>query len=126
MSKSPHMGVRLAQFIFATAVAVSSGAAVVPRAPAHPGECRLSGQEKLPSALKVETVCQAIARAMAREAPSAHYRVEVQVLSKSRLSASLTVNGRTLPMQNMAVSDGQLSEGSVRRFADNLARLAVQ
>lgn len=120
------MGVRLAQFIFVTAVAVSACAAVVPHASAQPGECHVSGREKLPSTLKVESVCGAIAQAMASQAPSAHYRADVQILSKSRLSATLTVNGHKLPMQNMAVSDGELGQGSIRRFADNLARLAVQ
>ena len=120
------MGVRLAHLVLLAAVAASSGAAVVARPPAQPASCEVLGREKLPSGLKVETVCEAIAEAMATHAPSAHFHAEVQVLSKSRVSAALTVNGRKLPVQNMAVSDGELSEKSIRRFAENLAGLAVQ
>lgn len=42
-------------------------------------------------------------------------------MSSSRLSAVLIVNGRTLPDQNFAVMDRELSPDSIRRFAQALA-----
>jgi len=42
-------------------------------------------------------------------------------MSSSRLLAVLVVNGRTLPDQNFAVMDRELSPDSIRRFAQALA-----
>ena len=42
-------------------------------------------------------------------------------MPRSRLSAVLVVNGRTLPAQNFAVMDSGLDMASIRRFAAALA-----
>ena len=46
---------------------------------------------------------------------------EVRALSASRLSASLTVNGRALPEQNFARMDRELDRPAFERFAEALA-----
>ena len=90
------------------------------------GKCRVIGGEKLPSAVGKDAVCAEIASAMAKLAPAARYSVEVKVLSSSRLSAALVVNGQTLPDQNIAVSDSELGPGPIRRFAESLAAAAAK
>jgi hypothetical protein len=49
------------------------------------------------------------------------YRAEVRALSASRLSATLTVNGRVLPEQNFARMDRELDRPAFERFAEALA-----
>lgn len=68
-----------------------------------------------------EAVCREIERAIAAAAPTARYRASIKVMSSSRLLAVLVVNGRTLPDQNFAVMDRELSPDSIRRFAQALA-----
>jgi hypothetical protein len=85
--------------------------------------CRMVDGEKLPaSSGGSATVCAEIERAIAATAPNAQYRVEVKVLSKSRLSASLIVDGHALPEQNFAIMDSELDAGAIQRFAASLAR----
>lgn len=84
--------------------------------------CRVTGGEKLPAATGgAKAVCAAVERAVATRAPNARYTAEVKVLTPSRLSTSLVVDGRTLPEQNFAVTDRELGEGSIRRFANSIA-----
>jgi hypothetical protein len=92
---------------------------------AAPCACRVVAAEKLPSPLGQETICAAVARAMAAHAPRAKYSLEVRVISKSRLKAILVVKGHELPAENIAVSDGELGLGSIERLADRLAVLAA-
>lgn len=68
-----------------------------------------------------EAVCSEIEHAIAAAAPTARYRASINVMSSSRLSAVLVVNGRTLPDQKFAVMDRELSPDSIRRFAQALA-----
>jgi hypothetical protein len=91
---------------------------------AHEG-CRVVAAERLPRGLTEESICKAVKRAMADRAPRAHYGVDIQILSKSRLAATLTVNRQTLPTEYAAVSDGVLGSGSIHRLADRLAALAA-
>jgi len=119
------MGVRFAPLmLFFAAVAASSGACAM-NSPA-PGQCRIIDGEKLPAIVGKDTICAEIARAMAKLAPAAHYSVDVRVLTASRLSAIMVVNGRTLPDHNVAVSDGNLRIGPIRRFAESLASEAAK
>lgn len=121
------MGTRLAQFMLIAAAIAAPGcaAAMSAKAPA-PGECRLVGGENLPSGVDPDSICASITHAMTERAPAAHYSVEVRVLSKSRLSAALVVNGHALPGQNLAVSDGVIGPAQIRRFAETLAAVAAQ
>jgi hypothetical protein len=87
------------------------------------GRCQIVAGEKLPSSIGGSTaVCAEVERAIAATAPNAQYRVEVKVLSKSRLSASLIVDGHALPEQNFAIMDSELDAGAIQRFAASLAR----
>lgn len=107
------------------AVASQGAAAMSAHAPAV-GPCKVVGGEKLPASAGHGVICTEIGRAMARLAPKVRYTVEVKVLSASRLSAVLVVNGRALPEQNLAVSDRELGPGPVRRFAESLAAAAAK
>lgn len=89
------------------------------------GACTVVGADNLPKTSGgSEGLCRSIERAIKAQAPTAQYRVEVRVISSSRLAAELVVNGHTLPEQRFAVMDGELRQGSIDRFAQSLA-LAV-
>ena len=84
--------------------------------------CQVIGSEKLPAGSGgTKAVCAEVERAVAELAPRAHYSAEVTVLSKSRLAATLVVNGRTLPEQKFAIMDSDLNAGAIQRFARSLA-----
>ena len=84
--------------------------------------CQVVGGEKLPAASGgSKAVCAEIERAVAELAPRANYSAEVKVLSKSRLAATLIVNGRALPEQRFAIMDSDLDAGAIQRFARSLA-----
>jgi hypothetical protein len=84
--------------------------------------CRIVDGHKLPaSSGGSSTVCAEIERAIAATAPNAQYSVEVKV-SKSRLSATLVVDGHALPEQHFAIMDSELDAGAIQRFAASLAR----
>lgn len=91
-----------------------------------PVPCTVVGADKLPPTVGTRLICDEVGRAMERAAPGAHYSVEVKVLSPSRLSAVLTVNGRRLEEQNLAVSDRNLAPGPIRRFAETIAAAAAK
>jgi hypothetical protein len=84
------------------------------------GQCRVLGGDKLPSEMSAD-ICAAVKRAAAAKAPGVSYSAEVQVLSRSRLNASLVVNGRVLPLQNFAVMDRNLNGLAIQHFAEGLA-----
>ena len=91
------------------------------------GHCYIAGGEKLPtSSGGSAAVCAEIERAVAAAAGTAHFRIDVKVLSKSRLAAGLVVNGRTLPEQNFAIMDSDLNAGAIQRFAASLARIVAE
>ena len=92
----------------------------------HQGQCQIIGGNKLPASVGPNAICVEVARAMTRLAPAARYNISVQVLSSTRLSAALVVNGRALPAQNFAVMDRELNPGSIRRFAESLAGEAAK
>lgn len=89
--------------------------------------CSVIDGEKLPlDSGGANAICAEVERATAARAPDAHYKVEITVLSPSRLAAMLTVNGRTLPLQNFAVMDRNLNDRSIQHFADSLAAVVAE
>jgi hypothetical protein len=85
--------------------------------------CSVVGGDKLPPLSGGSiAVCAEIERAVAAASPAAHYSAEVLVLSKSRLSATLVVDGHALPEQHFAIMDSELDAGAIQRFAASLAR----
>lgn len=85
-------------------------------------ECRVVGGDKLPAETGgPESLCAAIKRAAAADAPARKFRVEVRVLGSSSLAATLiTADGTILPEQKFAISDQNLTKGSFERFAKAL------
>ena len=85
------------------------------------------GSEKLPARSGgAAAVCSEIERAVASAAPKVRYSADVRVLSKSRLSAALVVNGRALPEQKFAIMDSELDAGAIKRFAASLANAVAE
>lgn len=94
---------------------------------AETGQCTVVGGDKLPEQFGgAQLVCRAIERAVAAQIPTRDYRVEVNVISPSRLSAVLTVHGRSLPEQRFAVMDRNLSPASIQHFAESLALVIAE
>lgn len=86
------------------------------------GQCTIIDSGKLPALSgKDEAICAKVERAIAAKAPTARYTAEIKVVSASRLTTTLVVEGRALPLQHFAVMDRNLSEGSLERFASSLA-----
>lgn len=85
-------------------------------------DCRVVGGDKLPAETGgAEALCNAIARAAAADAPNRRFNVEVRVLGSSSLAATLTTaDGTILPEQRFAISDRNLTKGSLERFAKAL------
>lgn len=84
--------------------------------------CRVIGAEKFVSASGgAEVICAAIEKAVTARMPGMSYTAQVRVLSRSALAANVVANGRTLPEQNMSVSDRDLSPSSIESFARSLA-----
>jgi hypothetical protein len=85
--------------------------------------CRVIGGELLPpESGGADALCNAISSAAAKHAAGVGYSVEVRVLPRSRLSASLSLsNGRKLPEQNFVRMDKPLSGGAFARFAESIA-----
>lgn len=86
-------------------------------------QCRVVGADKLPAASGgSELLCAAIERAAAEQTPAARFSVEIRVLGKSSLAATLTTaEGRRLTEQKFAISDSEITRGSLERFAKSLA-----
>lgn len=104
-------------FAFAT-----PGAVAMTAAPAPEGNCSVVDAAKLPPAVGGgDAICRAVDRAIAARAPGLQYKVEVRVISKSRLSVGLTANGRALPDRDFSVNDRDLSLKIVERFAASIA-----
>ena len=98
----------------------------IPRAVSF-GHCRVLGAEKLPAPVGgADALCAQVEQMIASRAPSAGYAAEISVISASRLAATLIVNGQTLPVQNFAVMDRNLSAGSIKHFAESLATAVAE
>jgi hypothetical protein len=104
-------------------VLVSSGVAAPVNATS--GACRVIQAEKLQTSISSDMICAKVDRAIALRAPGVRYDLQIKVLSASRLAATLVVQGKTLPVQNFAVMDRDLSEGSIEHFANSLATVVA-
>jgi len=107
-------------------VIVSDGAGAMTTFDARPlGQCRVvAGEKWLSDAGGASAVCSEIERAMTAAAPDVPYSAEVRALSRSRISATLLINGLELPQQEFAVMDANLGIESIRRFAASLGEAA--
>lgn len=108
----------------ASALGCASGSAcAVSGAESDPASCRVVGGEKLPAESGgADGLCEAIAEAVAKQAPGMSYSVEITVLPLSRLSASITTgDGRKLDELRFARMDKPLSSGALKRFASSIA-----
>lgn len=109
-------------FLFIAALLATPGTAV--SAPVH---CHVTGAEKLTvRSGGAPAICAAVEKAIAKAAPNARYSADIKVLSPSRLSATLQVNGHTLPEQKFATMDRNLSQAAIERFARSLAAEVVK
>ncbi len=92
----------------------------------HQIVCHVIGGNKLPtSAGTADSICAAIVSAAAAHAPLARFSVEVRVLGRSALAATLTTaDGKTLPEQRFASSDRPLNPDSIEFFAKSLVETA--
>jgi hypothetical protein len=102
---------------------VSGSACAMSGAERKPQACRVIGGEKLPAESGgADALCGAIAAAAAEQAPGHSYSIEIRVLPRSRLSASVrTSDGRILLEQGFASMDKPLTSGSFKRFAAAIA-----
>lgn len=102
---------------------ISQGACAVNSSAPPPGDCRVTGAERLPAESGgADALCSAIRAAASSRAPGVRFTVDVEVRSPSMLVARLRLaDGRTLPEQRHAVMDRTLTRGSLQRFADALA-----
>ncbi|HET6941603.1 MAG TPA: hypothetical protein VFH89_05540 [Sphingomicrobium sp.] len=89
-----------------------------------PAECKVIGGEKLPSESGgADALCAAIAVAAAEQAPGIGYNIEVRVLPRSRLAATVMgSDGRKLAETGFASMDKPLTTGSFKRFAAAIAQ----
>ena len=85
------------------------------------GHCRVVNAGKLAWPGEADAICAEVERAIRAEAPTVRYSAEISVISPSRLSATLVVEDRILPVQNFAVTDRDLSDWSIANFARALA-----
>lgn len=90
--------------------------------------CRVVNGDKLPAESGgADALCRAIAEAAAATAPGVDYSITINVLPRSRLSATVTLDdGRRLPEFGMASMDKPLTAGSFRRFAASIAEELVR
>lgn len=108
-------------------MAVASPSLIAMNRAAGSSHCRvIAGEKLLAEQNGPASICTEIERAIAAGAPRVRYSVEVKVLSKSRLAASVVVNGRALPEQNFAIMDSDLNAGAIQRFAASLARIVAE
>lgn len=91
-------------------------------------ECRVVGGEKLPAETGgADAVCAAITRAAAAQSPARKFSVEVRVLTSASLAATLTTSdGTVLPEQRFAISDRNLTRGSLERFANSIVGMVAE
>ena len=109
------------------AAALSGGACAMESPNGHVASCQVVDGDKLPAESGGQAaLCDAIQRAVMSKAPNAKFTVEVKVLSSSRLAATLTSEGRTLPDQKFASMDRELTRSSFERFAAAIADQIAQ
>ena len=114
---------RFATFTLAAALAVmASDARAMSAALPEDTRCTVVGGDKLPvEAGGADALCAAVRQAIRAQAPHARYTAQLKIISRSRLTAAVTVDGRPLPEQTLSVMDRNLNPISIERFAQSLA-----
>ena len=115
---------RIAAFVLICAAAVvpANARAVSASSSDAQRSCHVvAGEKLLARAGGGEAVCGEVKRAIAAAAPKARYKIAIKVLPRSRLSATLVLDGRTLPEEKFAAMDSDLDPGAIRRFAEGVA-----
>jgi hypothetical protein len=117
------MRVNSAPLVFLVAALGLTNAGAMGMSHGTNSKCYLVGGEKLPRSLnsRGDAICAEVRRAIAATAPHASFTAKVRVLSKSRLAATLVVDGHALPEQHFAIMDSELDDGAIQRFAASLA-----
>ena len=108
-----------ALLILIGATSASEGTRVMAEPPL--GHCRVVNAGKVALPGGADAICAEVERAIRAEAPTVRYSAEVNVISRSRLTATLVVEDRKLPVQNFAVMDHDLNDWSIANFARALA-----
>jgi hypothetical protein len=91
------------------------------------GRCTVVGGASLPPGVGGgEALCRSIEAAIKARTPTRDYAIAVKVMSPTRFSADLVVNGHRLPEQRFAVMDGAINPGSIQRFAESLAGVVAE
>lgn len=119
----------IAALLFASGLTFAAQGACAMNSPAPAaGQCRVTGEEKLAADIGgADAVCAAIREGVSASAPGVGFTIEVQVLSASMLSASLTTaDGRKLPEMRHAVMDRTLTRSSLERFGRALGAQLAQ
>ena len=116
---------RMALFAVAAAIGCVSGSACAMNSSEHQASpsCQVVDGNKLPAESGgADALCREIAAATAQVAPGVRYTIEIKVLPRSRLSATVTTaDGRKLPELGIASMDKPLTAGSFKRFAASIA-----
>jgi hypothetical protein len=109
---------RIGEFaLLVAAIAFSSGAEAM-----NTPRCTVLGSEKLPVQTGGENaICGEVEQAITSLALNVSFSAEIKVLARTRLAATLVVNGRTLPELKFAIVDRDLDSAAIRRFAQSLA-----
>lgn len=116
---------RMALVVIAAAIGCVSGSACAMNSAERQqsSSCQVIDGNKLPAESGgADALCREIAAAIAQAAPGVGYSIEIRVLPRSRLSATVTTtDGRQLPELGMASMDKPLTAGSFKRFATSIA-----
>ena len=116
---------RMAFVAVAAAIGCVSGSACAMNSSERqsPPNCQVIGGNKLPAESGgADALCREIAAATAEAAPGVRYTIEIRVLPRDRLSATVTTaDGRQLPELGIASMDKPLTASSFKRFAASIA-----
>ena len=83
--------------------------------------CHLIGADKLPVSA-ADRLCETVERAIALAVPGLGYTIEIRVLPRASLAATvITADGRKIPEQRFVAYDRALTRESISRFADSIA-----
>lgn len=115
----------------ALVAAASSGSACAMNNPksdamADAVHCSVQRAEKLPAGLTESAVCEAVRQAAAEELKRARLApgslaVKISVESDTKVIATATLNGKTLPEHRVAISDRVLNVSAIQMLARAIA-----
>lgn len=114
-----HLGWTLA---FAAAC-VPAASACAMSSPVDSGRCKVINGTNLPRAAgDASAVCATFENALSTDAAGVPYdKLELRVLSKSAMVATVYRGGTSLAKQHFSVMDRNLNPDSIKRFAQSLA-----